>query len=281
MNKKRKILIVGPIVFDTIKNKEHYGGTAANIAYGLGILGAKPILFSAVGHDFLDSYRKHLENNKVVLKVHIDKRNKTARYYDFLGSLKKQNVWHPNAHKNITNISMQEFFSKKDLENISFAIFSSNTPQSTFKHMKEFKKYSKNAIIIFDPGTMKKYYTKKYFRKCLNLCNLVILNEFEYIYASKVLGVDMKKFLFNTKKIVIETKGDKGSEVLQNKKKIKIPIVRSKNIVDTTGAGDAYRAGLVFGLWNGKTLEEACKIGARMSSKNVEFLGCQKYKFSL
>lgn len=277
-NVKGKILVVGPITFDTIKNKRFYGGTAANIAYGLGILGAKPILFSAAGHDFLGSYEKHLKKNKVDLRVHIDKKNRTAC---FLKETGEKNVWHPNACENMAKISIQKFFSEKDLENVAFAIFSSYAPRDTVKHMEEFKKVSKNAMVIFDPGQTTKSYSKKDLKKCLSLCDLVILNEFEYVDASKILGIDMNKFLFNANKIIIETKGGKGSEILFNKKKIKIPAIYSKHVIDAIGAGDAYRAGLIFGLSNGMNLTKSCKLGARVASKNVEFLGCQQYNFLL
>ena len=64
----------------------------------------------------------------------------------------------------------------------------------------------------------------------------------------------------------------------KNGKKItKISAVRPKKVVDPTGAGDAYRAGLIFGLWNNFPLSKSCVLGAKMASQNIECLGCQKY----
>ena len=130
-----EILIVGPVAIDTIAEEESYGGTAANMSYGLGILGLEPILFSLVGVDFLGAFEKHLKKCGVKLRVHIDKKNKTAHYYDVFESSKKQNVFHLNAYKNIAKVSLDKIVPKEDIKNVTFAVFSSSTSASTVKHI--------------------------------------------------------------------------------------------------------------------------------------------------
>ena len=72
--------------------------------------------------------------------------------------------------------------------------------------------------------------------------------------------------------------GHKGSTIHKNGEVIFIEAIKPKKVVNAVGAGDAYRAGLIFGLSNEIALEEACKLGALLASKNIEYHGCQEYK---
>ena len=270
-----EILIVGPVAIDTIAKEESNGGTAANMSYGLGILGLEPMLFSSVGVDFLGAFEKHLKKCGVDLRVHIDKKNKTAHYYDVFESSKRQNVFHLNAYKNIAKVSLDKIVPKEDIKNVTFAVFSSSTSASTVKHIQNLKKYSPNAIIIFDPGREIINFSRTGLTRCMNLCDIFIVNENEYKQAKNILKKDLRQVFKG--KIIIETLGEKGSIIFDGKKEMKIKAIRPKCVVDTTGAGDAYRAGLIFGLWKGFSLKKACTIGARLASKNVEYMGCQRY----
>lgn len=279
---KGKILVVGSVVEDTVrlsggKEKKFPGGTGGNIAYGLGMLGLVPTLFSVAGKDFNQNYAKHLEKYGVNLKVQIYPKGETAVFY--IGKDQEgihSEFWKPNVFNKIEKLSLNKKFNTKDLQKIEIAIFSPGTPKSTEKHIKEFCKNKKNAMVIFDPGQMIGRYTKKQMTKCIELSDILILNEFEFIEAEKILKKDPLKLLQN--KILIKTLGGKGSVVYRNGEIIFVETVKPKKVVSALGAGDAYRAGLIFGLFNGLTIKKACLLGAKMASKNIEYLGCQKYK---
>ena len=81
MSKKGKILVVGSVVFDTIFEKTFYGGTGANIAYGLSKFGVQPMLFSLAGKDFQKDYSSHLRKSGVDLRVDINKNGITGSCY--------------------------------------------------------------------------------------------------------------------------------------------------------------------------------------------------------
>ncbi|MEK7539497.1 MAG: PfkB family carbohydrate kinase [Patescibacteria group bacterium] len=278
MNKKGKILVVGSVVWDTIFDKEFYGGTGANIAYGLGSLGAKPILFSLVGKDFKKDFSAYLKKSGVDSRVHINKKMNTASFSCVTNEKKEQiGVWKPNAYKNIHKISLLKTINRNEIKKVSIAIFSPGTPKSTYKHFREFKNFVPNALTIFDPGQMVNFYFKKQFIACFNLADILILNEIEYKQTKTILRKDPVVFFRKSNKIIIKTQGAKGSVIFQNGSKIKIKAVRPKHVIDTTGAGDAYRAGLIFGLWKGLSFAKSCAFGARLASKNIECLGCQKY----
>lgn len=275
---KGRILVNGSVVIDTIFEKEFFGGTGANIAYGLGKLKASPLLFSLAGKDFNLNYAKHLKKVGVDVRVHIDKTEKTANFscvIDAQGE-EESKIWEANVYKNISKVSLLKTINQKELEKITIAIFSSGTMESILKHMSEFKEIAPNAIVIFDPGREINDFSKKTLEKCLNLCDIFIVNEMEYKEAKKILKKDPRKFI--KQKIIIKTLGAKGSEIFQNGETTKVPVIKPKRVLDTTGAGDAYRAGLIFGLFQGKTLAQSCALGAKVAAKCVEHLGCQKYK---
>ena len=271
-----KILVNGSVVIDTILEKEFFGGTGANISYGLGKLKTSPLLFSLAGEDFKKDYGAHLKKSGVILRVHIEKMKRTASF-SLINNEGEKQIWilKRNAYKNINKISLTKTISENELKKISIAIFSPGTPDSILKHMREFRNHSPKATVIFDPGQEINNFSKKILEKCASFCDIFIVNENEYAQAKKILKQDPTK-VFN-KKIIIKTLGEKGSIIFQDKKITKVPAVHPKKVVDTTGAGDAYRAGLIFGLWKGFSLTKSCTLGAKMAAINIEHLGCQKY----
>lgn len=285
-NQDSNILVVGSVVKDIVylrggAKRNFFGGTGANISYGLGILKIKSTLFSVAGKDFNPIFSNHLKKYGIDLKVCVDKNAKTA-VFSVVENAKGKNkeIWWPNGYAEIENIKLSSLLNKKDFSKIKIAIFSPGTAVSTVGHLKEFNKNKKKgSIAIFDPGQMTDYYSQKQFKECCALSDILILNELEFKQSNEKLNGQLLKIFKN--KILIQTLGHRGSIIYQNGGIIFIRAVKPKRVVNVVGAGDAYRAGLIYGLHKGKTLEESCRLGARMASKNVEFLGCQKYSFKL
>jgi len=276
MKTKGKILVCGSVVIDNILGKISYGGTAGNISYGLGLLKSHPMLFSLVGYDFKE-FQAHLKKNGVDVRVALDKNKKTANFISVSGAKgERVESWHPNAYEKIHEVSLKKTIKSRELENTKIAIFSPGYPHSTLKHLIEFRAYAPRALVIFDPGQMITLYNKKTFSTCMELADMLILNALEYKQIKKILGADPIRLFKN--KIIIRTEGERGSVIFQNKTKNKISPVKPKVVMDTTGAGDAYRVGLIYGLYTGKSLEESCRLGAGIAAKCIEFVGCQEYK---
>lgn len=276
---KGKILVCGSVVIDIISKKKFYGGTGGNIAYGLALLKSQPLLFSLVGKDFKKNYGNHLKKMGVDLQVGINPKNKTASFsYSIHEKGSSNEIWSPNAYRDIHDLSILDTVDNKKLKNITLAIFSPGSPKSTLRHIKEFKKITPNAKVIFDPGQMIHLYSKKQFIKCMNISDILILNTNEYHKMSKIIGEDIIKFFKNLKKVIIKTGGEKGSDIYKDNKVVHINAIKPKKALDTMGAGDAYRAGMLYGLANNQTIYNACKFGSKIASINVEFIGCQSYK---
>lgn len=268
----------------TAQNKEvFYGGTGGNIAYGLGIQGMHPYLFSVVGDDFNHDYRPHLENHSVQTKIVEKEGEYTATFYGISDAAKEQiGIFQPNTHGDyMDKISLSDTLSQEDFDRISIAIFSPGTGQSMKKHMEEFReKAGMEPTVLFDPSqVLSIFFDEPLLRECIELADIFIGNETEVQQLQDMLNMNTREVLNLGLKYVIETKGKEGSVIhAYDGGTYSVPIVDPEAFVEQTGAGDAYRAGMIKGMLEGLSIENSCRVGALLASKNVEAEGGQNYR---
>ncbi len=307
-----KILIVGSLTFDVIfqvhgnikneiplvngvienlnlmfrakEKKEYYGGTGGNIAFSLGLLQEHPALFSVAGKDFEADYRKHLEDNGIELKVILKPEEYTATFYGISDIAKQQiGIFQPNAYGRwIDEVKLADTMTEQEIQEIEFACFSPGTGFSTWKLMQEFRAINTKATIIFDPSQeLSISFDKNMLTECLQMADIFIGNETEFAQLKELFGLDIAGLTTLGIKSVIQTKGEKGSVIYSNGTETQISAIDPEELVETTGAGDAFRAGLIYGLVKGKTIAEACNIGAYMGARSVGGFGGQLYSIDL
>ena len=241
------------LMFTAGAKERRFGGTGANIAYGLGLLGAEPILFASAGDDFKHEFEGHLKKSGVMSHVHVEKNAWTATFYGMSDAVNEQiGVWQPNAHLTLQNISITEKLGRKVLNDVSVAIFS-GAPSINLRHMKDVRKIlGEKVCIIFDPGKMiSSPEDVRCVKEGLALTDVFTLNDVELHQAEKLLKRSASGILKLGPKAIIETKGEDGSVIHEKGKTTSIPARKAKRVVETTGAGDAYRAGLMYGLLEG------------------------------
>ncbi|MDO8564570.1 MAG: PfkB family carbohydrate kinase [bacterium] len=268
------------LMFTAGMKEERYGGTGGNIAYGLGLLGAKPILFASAGPDFENLFRRHLVKKGIDVRVYVDPSNWTATFYGMSDRQKEQiGIWQPNAHANLGRAPLLETVSETELKKVSVAIFSGH-PALLYPHMQKVRKLlGKKVQMIFDPGKMITLEDRRVLERGMRLADIFIVNEVELHQAHKTLNRTTEEIFDFGIKAIIETRGETGSIIYQKGSPATvIPAVKAKKVVETTGAGDAYRAGLIHGLLKGKTLRESCELGAKIAAKSVAFRGAQTYR---
>lgn len=280
INMKNGILGTQNFMFTATEKEEYWGGTGGNIAYGLAILGEKPILFSAVGKDFSPHFKNHLKEVGAELRVYEDEKRFTATFYALSDSEKQQiGIFQPGAYgKHIESIPLSKTLSPKDFSDIKIAIFSPGTAKSILSNMEEFKKRNSDAKIIFDPGqALMASFTKPILEKALSLSDILIANEVEMNQIKNKFGITFEHIFKLGIHSVIETLGENGSVLHTANKRTKISTVKAKKVLDPTGAGDAFRAGLIHGMMQDLSLDEAMKIGAKMGAECVAYQGGQTY----
>lgn len=261
------------VSFTVEKMTVNHGGTGANIAYSLALMGDKPVLLGAVGNDagdYLKSLKRigvnvdYVKEYKSILTAHatimtdMDDNQITAFY---MGAMSK------TSKSKISNLKSQ----------IDLAIISPNDIQA----MSDYADYCfKNEIpFIADPGQAIPAFSKKGLIDLITGSSILICNDYEWELIQKKTGMNKKQVLEKVAYLII-TYGENGSKIWHggSASVIDIPVVKAKKVVDPTGCGDAYRAGLMYGVSKGLEIEQSAKIGAWMGAKAVGVAGTQNHK---
>lgn len=256
--------------------KESFGGTAGNIAYNLSLLNLKPTILANVGAKDFILYEAWLKKNKIDLsQIKILPNQHTASAYIITDQADNQIAgFYPGAMNVPITKSLSTISSKLQA---SLAIVSPQNPADMVSLPKIFKQ--KKIPYVFDPGQQMTSLTPAGLKSSIVGSEVLIGNDYEISVIQKRLGWSIEKILKHVKILVI-TKGEKGSEIITKDKSIKISPAKPKNTSDPTGAGDAYRAGLIYGLLNKWPLEKTGRLAGLVSVYTVEKYGTQTHKFS-
>lgn len=298
MRNKKNIIVSGSIVYDRIMNfpgffkehilpekihilnvsfvtdglKESFGGTAGNIAYSLSLLKESPVVLGIVGNDFA-RYEKRFKKLRIdVSQIKKVKEKLTASAHIITDQDDNQiTSFCPGP----TDKKYCQIIRKN--KNIELAIIAPDARELMMEYAKIYKQLK--IPYIFDPGQQITTLSAGDLRRAITGSKVLISNDYEnqvILNKLKLKKEDLEKMT----EILIITKGALGSEIYHRNKKIIIPPVKPKIVVDPTGAGDAYRAGLIKGLIKGWSLEKTGRLAGLVAVHAVEKYGTQEHKFS-
>jgi len=252
---------------------ENFGGTAGNIAYNLTLLGERPLILASVGKDF-DNYKAWLKQQNLSTNgIRIIPEEYTACAYITTDKADNQITgFNPGAMK---YASEYRFNNAHPMD--SLAIIAPGNIEDMLTYSRAYKKLE--IPYIFDPGQSIPALSKKQLADMITGSFLLISNDYELELIKQITGFDQQELLKRTSTI-ITTLGEKGSMVCSNETKTKIPAAQTTVVADPTGAGDAYRAGVIKGMIMGKGLIEAAYMGAICASYAVEHRGTQEHHFT-
>jgi adenosine kinase len=253
--------------------KEKFGGTAGNIAYSLNLMGIKPFISAALGHDYHRYFEWLSQNGISTGGIRIIEDELTAGAY----------ITTDNADNQITG------FNPGAMKHSSCLDFDKLAPQETLiivspgnlDDMINYPRICKERRIdyIFDPGQSLPMWGAKDLVQSIEGCRILIVNDYELDLIINKTGLS-KKELLKLPKAIITTLGEHGSRISTPDGDIPIPVVKTSNVKDPTGAGDSYRGGLISGLINGKDIEQCARLGSVCASFAVERYGTQEYSFT-
>ena len=253
---------------------EKFGGTAGNIAYALSLLGEKPIILATIGRDYHRYFEWLTKNNIAYDNITIIEKEFTASAYITTDKADNQITgFNPGAMKYHSSFNFDEINPKESIAIIA---------PGNLEDMKNYSTTCKARGIdyIFDPGQSLPMWDSNDLIQCIEGSKIMVSNDYELELIISKTGLDRKKLLQRTSTIVT-TLGELGSRVCTPDCEINIPAIKSKEVLDPTGAGDAYRAGLIKGLIHGKNIEQSAKMGSVCASFAIECYGTQEYHFSL
>lgn len=252
---------------------ENYGGTAGNIAYALKLMGESPVISATIGSDN-HKYFEWLEKNDISKdSIKVIAEELTAGAYITTDSTNNQITgFNPGAMKYSSELDISMLDKDKTLVLVS---------PGNLDDMINYPRKCKMAGIdyIFDPGQALPVLQGPDLVEVITGCSLLIVNDYEFNLIMDKTGLNKSALLALPKTTIITLGGD-GSEIYTENKTVKIAPFTAAKVVDPTGAGDAYRGGLISGLLNHKNIKDSAVLGSACASFAVECNGTQVYSFT-
>ncbi len=254
---------------------KHWGGVAANIAFTMAKLGATPNLMGTVGRDFGD-YREWLESNGVDCStvIQIDEVF-TASFFANTDNDNNQLAFFYGGAMNLArNYSLADAMD----DTPDMVIVSPNDPVAMINLTQECR--DRNIKFIYDPSQQVPRLSGEELKQGMEGAYLMVVNAYEASIISEKTGLSLDD-LRETIDILIITKGEDGSKIYTNGDVIDVEAFAPTEIKDPTGAGDAYRAGLLAGIIKGLPLDLSAQVGALCATYALEFVGTQNHNFTV
>ena len=249
--------------------RKEFGGCAGNIAYNLKLLGDEPVPMGTVGSDF-GPYADWMDQNGISRQhVHVKEGHYTAQAFITTDMDDNQiTAFHPGA----MNLAHETHISEAD--NIRLAIVAPDGRDGMVQHAQQLKQAG--IPFIFDPGQGLPMFNGDELMQFAEQATYIALNDYEAQLFMDRTGLPEEEIARHVDALII-TRGAQGSHIFTEGKKIEIPCQRAEAVVDPTGCGDAYRAGLLHGIMNGKDWEETGRIAAMMGAIKIAHHGTQNH----
>ncbi len=252
---------------------ERFGGTAGNIAYALSMLDEKPVILGTAGKDF-DGYEKWLDKNGLTREgiKRVDDEFTAGAYITTDKADNQITGFNPGAMKYTCDYD----FSTVDSED-TLAIVS----PGNLEDMQNFPKiYRENGVpFIYDPGQNIPAFNGEQLLEMIGGCKILVSNDYELEMIMKSTGKTREELLALCDSIIV-TLGEQGCLVVEKNGETAVPAAKANVVEDPTGAGDAFRAGLIKGLAMGRDLVQAAHVGAVSAVYCVEQLGTQEHSYT-
>ncbi|MBD8881957.1 MULTISPECIES: carbohydrate kinase family protein [Rhodanobacter] len=252
--------------------RREFGGCAGNIAYNLKLLGGDPLPVAAVGQDFAP-YRAHMEKCGIALdRVRVFDDQFTPQCFITTDLDNNQiTAFHPGAMSSAHDNHVRE------IPDIEFGIVAPDGREAMLQHVEEFA--ARGVPFIFDPGQAMPLFSGDEFRAMIEKATYVIVNDYESQLLQTRTGWSAEEIASRVQAYIV-TLGPRGSLIHAGGITHEIPPARERRVVDPTGCGDAYRAGLIFGIMRGKDWPTIGRMASLMGALKVEHPGTQNQHFS-
>ncbi|HET6725050.1 MAG TPA: carbohydrate kinase family protein [Gammaproteobacteria bacterium] len=252
--------------------RRNFGGCAGNIAYSLALLDADAAPMATVGLDF-GTYQEWLRQNRIPID-HIRKLSEhyTAQAYITTDIDDNQiTAFHPGAmnesHQNVVPSN----------SGIRLGTVSPDGRDGMLQHARQFAEAG--VPFMFDPGQGMPMFDGKDLLAFVNQAEWLTLNSYEAELMQSKTGLTLDKLADQVAALIV-THGGEGSVIYTGGKEIKIDVVKPEAVRDPTGCGDAYRAGLIYGLLNDMDWETTGRIAALLGAIKVAQAGTQNHRFT-
>jgi adenosine kinase len=260
------------VAFLVPQMRREYGGCAGNIAYNLHLLGDLGYPMATVGRDF-GPYREWLarvgvptDHLKVVESEHTAQAFITTDLDD-----NQITAFHPGAmqHAHLNHVSQAP--------GITVGIVAPDGREGMLQHAAQFAQ--QNIPFIFDPGQGLPMFSGPELVTFIEQASWLAVNEYEWELIQQKTGWGVQEVTARVKALIV-TRGAQGSVIHTGEGEFAIPAARVRGVVDPTGCGDAYRAGLLHGLLHGLDWQTTGRIASVLGAIKIESRGTQNHQFT-
>jgi len=252
--------------------RTEYGGCSANIAYNLKLLGGDPLIMATIGQDggeYLQRFDKLGISTRAIRTI---PQAYTAQCFVTADLDNNQiNAFHPGAmqfaHEN--NVA--------DWKPLAVAIIAPDGRDGMLKHARD---CAANGVpFMFDPGQQLPMFSGEELITFIDQASYLAANDYEFEMVMDRTGLTLADIAARLDALII-TRGDKGSEIYAGGERHEIPAVAAEQVVDPTGCGDAYRAGLLYGITNGFDWPTSGRLASLLGSIKIAHQGGQNHSFT-
>jgi adenosine kinase len=252
--------------------RREFGGCAGNIAYNLALLGDRGYPMATVGRDFA-SYHEWMVRTGVPLDhVRVIDSEFTAQGF-VTTDLDDNQIWafHPGAmqHSHLNRVS--------DARDIGIGIVAPDGRQGMIEHAEQFAELG--IPFIFDPGQGLPMFGQSELQHFISQARWVTVNDYEWQVVQQRTGWGVGEVMRHVEALIV-TRGAAGSTICTREGEITIPCAPAHEVVDPTGCGDAYRAGLIHGLLHGLDWQTTGHIASLIGAIKIESRGTQNHRFT-
>jgi adenosine kinase len=251
------------------------GGVAGNIAYNLALLGERPLMVGAAGHDF-GEYRAQLDAVGVDTSgVAVIEQEFTSSCFINTDRANNQIVaFYAGAMGHDHRFSLAE----RGLGADDLVLISPTSPEAIERFAAECQQ--RGVPYIFDPGKQTPRLEPDHIRLGLRGARVLVGNDYEFGMMARKLELSEEELIASTPLTVV-TRGEQGSLLYTaGRLAAEVPVAPVAEVVDPTGAGDAYLAGLAFGIARDLPLEVTGRVAALAAAFTIEQRGCQEHRYS-
>jgi adenosine kinase len=260
------------VAFYVPEMRREFGGCAGNIAYNLNLLGGDPVPMGTVGTDF-GPYAEWMDYLGIT-RSHVLAVENSYTAQAFITTDMDDNqitAFHPGA------MDAAHLNRITDAPGITLGIVSPDGRQGMLEHAAQFAEAG--IPFIFDPGQGLPMFGGEELQRFIDQASWVCVNDYESELLQERTGLSPHEIAERVEALIV-TLGADGAHIYTDRQRIDIPAAPVSVLNDPTGCGDAFRAGLLYGLLNGLDWKTIGRIAALMGAIKIEHHGTQNHSFS-
>ncbi len=250
------------------------GGVAGNVAYSLSLLGERPLVVASAGGDF-GEYRAWMERQGIDPSGIVEVEDEFTASC-FINTDKADNqlvAFYPGAMTRAKDLTLEGLGLGAD----DMVIISPTDPEAMSRYAEECR--NMGVPFLFDPGKQTPRLEGDQILGGLEGASVLVSNDYEFAMMSEKTGRSEEE-LIRSAPLTVVTRGEQGSMIYSSGETLEIPVAPISEVVDPTGAGDAYLAGLVFGLAREFPLEVVGRVATLAAAFVIEQRGCQEHYYT-